>query len=456
MMNPEPGQQTGRFQEGNRGVAVIGGGLAGSEAAWQLAARGIPTTLYEMRPMAFTPAHHTGNLAELVCSNSLRANSTTNAVGLLKEEMRRLGSLIIACADANRIPAGEALAVDRLGFSRMVTERITAHPLINLVREEACSLPEKGIAILATGPLTSPAMAKVLQGFNGARDLYFYDAAAPLLLAESVDQGKGFWASRYDKGEKDYFNCPMTEGEYTRFYKALLEARVTPARDFEEERFFEGCMPVEVLAKRGPKTLLFGPMKPVGLTDPKDGRRPFAVVQLRQDDRGRLLFNMVGFQTRLARPEQERVFTMVPALSGAEFARYGMVHRNTYINSPVLLTADGRLKRKEHVFVAGQMIGVEGYVESAASGLAAGINAGLAYQGKQTVAFPAETAIGALLRYIVNAEPANFQPMNINFGLMPPIDNPPKNKKEKNQMLAGRALASLSVFAKGLSVRSRA
>ncbi|MDR0469779.1 MAG: FADH(2)-oxidizing methylenetetrahydrofolate--tRNA-(uracil(54)-C(5))-methyltransferase TrmFO [Peptococcaceae bacterium] len=430
----------------SEGVKVIGGGLAGSEAAWQLAKRGIPVILYEMRPAANTPAHHTEELAELVCSNSLRANSITNAVGLLKEEMRRLDSLIIACADANQVPAGEALAVDRHGFSQMVTQRISSHPLIELRREEVCELPDEGIGILATGPLTSPAMAMELQRLSGARDLYFYDAAAPLVQTESLDQSKGFWASRYGKGEKDYFNCPMTEEEYTAFYEALISARVTPARDFEEERFFEGCMPVEVLAKRGIKTLLFGPMKPVGLEDPESGRRPYAVVQLRQDDSACLLMNIVGFQTRLARPEQERVFGMIPALAKAEYARYGMVHRNTFINSPSMLEADGRLKGREGLFAAGQMTGVEGYVESAASGLAAGINAGLVYKGLPTAIYPAETALGALLRYIVTAEEKHFQPMNVNFGLMPPLPDPPRDKKRKNQMYADRAFKALDRF----------
>ena len=424
-------------------VMVIGGGLAGSEAAWQLAARGVPVTLYEMRPFKSTPAHHTQDMAELVCSNSLRANATTNAVGLLKEEMRRLGSLIISCADANRVPAGEALAVDREGFSRMVTERLLSQPLIDIRREEVHSLQPDRITVLATGPLTSPAMAQALQGLSGARDLYFYDAAAPLVLTESIDQTKGFWASRYDKGEKDYFNCPMTKEEYDLFYDALVSARVTPPRDFEEERFFEGCMPVEVLAKRGPKTLLFGPMKPVGLADPADGRRPYAVVQLRQDDAACRLMNIVGFQTRLARPEQERVFSMIPALVNAEYARYGMVHRNTFINSPAMLEADGRFREMRLVFPAGQMTGVEGYVESAASGLAMGVNAALAYQGLPGAVFPPETATGSLLNYIVTAEPKRFQPMNINFGLMPPLPDPPRDKKIKQQMYADRALRSL-------------
>ena len=431
-------------------VTVIGGGLAGCEAAWQIAGRGVPVRLYEMRPQTPSPAHHTDDLAELVCSNSLRANSITSAVGLLKEEMRRLGSLILACADANRVPAGEALAVDRRGFSQMVTRLISGHPRIELRREEVRSLPEGGPTVLAAGPLASPALAEVLLSLGGARDLYFYDAAAPLVLTESLDQAKGFWASRYDKGEKDYFNCPMTKQEYDLFYEALTAAEVRLPGDIEEERYFEGCMPVEVLAGRGRRTLLFGPMKPVGLTDPADGRRPYAVAQLRRDDADGRLMNIVGFQTRLTRPEQDRVFRMIPALRDASFARYGMVHRNTYINAPAMLEADGRLKAKEHVFVAGQISGVEGYVESAASGLAMGINAALAYHGLPTRPFPRETAIGALLHYIVSAQSKTFQPMNINFGLLPEPAFPPRDKKEKNAMIAHRALQALAVHQEAL------
>ena len=431
-------------------VTVIGGGLAGCEAAWQIAGRGVPVRLYEMRPQTPSPAHHTDDLAELVCSNSLRANSITSAVGLLKEEMRRLDSLVLACADANRVPAGEALAVDRDGFSQMMTRLICAHPHIELCREEVRTLPESGVTVLAAGPLASPALAEALLSLGGARDLYFYDAAAPLVLTESLDQAEGFWASRYDKGEKDYFNCPMTQQEYDTFYDALTEADVRLPRDFEEERYFEGCMPVEVLAGRGRQTLLFGPMKPVGLTNPTDGRRPYAVVQLRRDDRDGRLMNIVGFQTRLTRPEQDRVFRLIPALREASFARYGMVHRNTYINAPVMLEADGRLKTKEHVFVAGQISGVEGYVESAASGLAMGINAALAYRGLPTTLFPRETAIGALLHYIVNAQPKAFQPMNINFGLLPAPEFLPKGKKEKNAAIAQRALDALAVYKEAL------
>lgn len=427
-------------------VKVIGAGLAGTEAAWQLLTRGIPVELWEMRPGVKSPAHHTGDFAELVCSNSLKADGLTSAAGLLKEEARRLGSLIMACADAARIPAGQALAVDRNEFSAMVTKKLEEHPLIRVRREEAGAIPESGITVLATGPLTSPRMTEALRESREVGELFFYDAAAPLLYIDSIDQSKGFWASRYDKGGGDYFNCPMTKEEYDGFYEALIDARLTLPEDFEEDRYFEACVPVEVLAKRGPKTLLFGPMKPVGLEDPRDGRRPYAVVQLRRDDKAMALVNMVGFQTRLARPEQERVFRAIPALAKAKFARYGMIHRNTYINSPAALLPDGRLRRAEHVFVAGQMTGVEGYIESTVSGLAAGINAALAYKGTRAKVFPRVSAIGSLLSYIIEADPENFQPMNINFALFPPLDDKIKDKKEKNREIARRALLAIDAF----------
>lgn len=425
-------------------VAVIGAGLAGSEASWQLARRGVPVTLYEMRPKETTPAHKTEDFAELVCSNSLRGASLENAVGLLKEEMRRLDSLIIRCADACRVPAGGALAVDREGFSRMVTRELSSHPLIQVVREEIKTLPTEGVTVLATGPLSSPAISAELAKLGDGQELYFYDAAAPVVTLESLDTAKGYWASRYDKGDKDYFNCPMDKEEYLAFYEALTSAEVHPAKDFEKEKFFEGCMPVEVLAGRGPKTLLFGPLKPVGLDDPVTGRRPYAVVQLRQDDGARTLLNMVGFQTRLTRPEQRRVFRMIPALENAEFARYGMVHRNTFLNSPKLSLPTGQLKALPNVLTAGQMTGVEGYVESAASGLAMGINACRMFRQLEPLVFPPETAIGALLRYIVTAEPRHFQPMNISFGLLPALPDAPRDKKEKNRLLTERALGSLN------------
>jgi methylenetetrahydrofolate--tRNA-(uracil-5-)-methyltransferase len=421
-------------------VNIIGGGLAGSEAAWQLVRRNIPVNIYEMRPYKQTPAHKTGDFAELVCSNSLRAQGLTNAVGLLKEEMRRLDSLIMNCADYHSLPAGGALAVDREAFAQSVTRRLAEHPLVTIHRQEITQLPSEGITILATGPLTSPALTEHLMQITNMEQLYFYDAAAPIVTVESLDMAEGFWGSRYDKGDKDYFNCPMTKEQYMDFYEALISAKVTPARDFEKEIFFEGCMPVEVLASRGPQTLLFGPLKPVGLQDPRKQQRPFAVVQLRQDDGAGTLMNMVGFQTRLTRPEQQRVFRMIPGLAQAEFVRYGMVHRNTFLNSPELLLQTGQLKKMPKVLVAGQVSGVEGYVESAASGLAAGINASRLALGKEPIIFPEEMALGSLLRYIVNTAAKNFQPMNVNFGLLSALDNPPRDKKMKNECLVKRAL----------------
>lgn len=427
-------------------VTIIGAGLAGSEAAWQLLKRGIPVRLYEMRPLQTTPAHHSPYFAELVCSNSLRSDDLGNAVGLLKEEMRQLDSLIIQCADAHRVPAGGALAVDREGFSRAVTEQLMGHPLLEVVHEELQDLPLENLTILATGPLTSPALTKHLLEITHSESLYFYDAAAPIVYADSLDEEKGFWASRYDKGDKDYFNCPMSEEEYRRFYEALCDASVTPARDFEKEIFFEGCMPVEVLASRGVDTLRFGPLKPVGLQDPRKEEKPYAVVQLRQDDAAKALMNIVGFQTRLTRPEQRRVFRMIPGLEQAEFARYGMVHRNTFINAPMLLDSEGRLKARPNVLVAGQVSGVEGYVESAASGLMAGLHASRLYEGKAPLLLPEETAMGALAHYIVTSDPKGFQPMNVTFGLMPAIEGKIRDKKRKKEIIAQRALAALANY----------
>lgn len=426
-------------------VVVIGAGLAGAEAAWQLAKRGIPVRLYEMRPGKMTPAHHTGYFAELVCSNSLRSDRLENAVGLLKEEMRCLDSLIMACAEEARVPAGGALAVDREIFARLVTERLSSHPLVEVVREEVTSLPEKEITVLATGPLTSEAMSRHLQSITGEEYFYFYDAAAPIVTAASIDMDKAFRASRYGRGE-DYINCPLTEEEYRRFWEALVTAETVPLKSFEKEIFFEGCMPVEVLAARGPDTLRFGPMKPVGLIDPRTGREPYAVVQLRQDNRDGTLYNMVGFQTRLKWGEQERVFRMIPALARAEFVRLGVVHRNTYINSPRLLLPTLQLKKYPHVFVAGQISGVEGYVESAAMGLVAGINASRRYRGLAEVVFPPETAMGSLIRYITTADPRNFQPMNVTYGLFPPLPRRVKDRRQRNELLAQRALDQLAHF----------
>ena len=432
-------------------VKIIGGGLAGCEAAWQLVRRNIPVEIYEMRPEQPTPAHRSGKFAELVCSNSLRAQGIGNAVGVLKEEMRRLDSLIMACADLHQVPAGGALAVDREAFSQEVTQRLEAHPLVTIHRQEVKELPVAGITVLATGPLTSDALIQNLIETTGSKQFYFYDAAAPIVTVESLDLEEGFWLSRYDKGEKDYFNCPMNREQYQIFYDALVSAVVTPARAFEKEIFFEGCMPVEVLAGRGPQTLLFGNLKPVGLQDPRKEERPYAVVQLRQDDGACTLMNMVGFQTRLTRPEQQRVFRLIPGLGHAEFARYGMVHRNTFLNSPELLLPTGQFKKFPNVLVAGQLSGVEGYVESAASGLAAGINSGLMFHNKEAITFPEASAIGSLLRYIVTTDAKHFQPMNITFGLMPPLEVKIRDKKAKNEQLANRALAAIDQFKLKLS-----
>lgn len=428
-----------------RKVTVIGAGLAGSEAAWQIASRGVPVTLYEMRPVRMTPAHQTEQFAELVCSNSLRARSLTNAVGVLKEEMRRLDSLIIREADNSAVPAGGALAVDRDLFSGGVTRALREHPLIEIRQEEVTDIPD-GITIVATGPLTSPDLSARLKTLFGEQYLYFYDAAAPIIEKESIDMDKVFTASRYGKGEAAYLNCPMNEEEFAVFHEALVTAERAPLKDFEKEIYFEGCMPIEVLASRGMDTLRFGPLKPVGLTDPRTGRRPHAVVQLRQDNAAGTLYNLVGFQTHLKWGEQKRVLSLIPGLEEAEIVRYGVMHRNTFINSPRLLEANYRLKGSESLFVAGQMTGVEGYVESAAAGLVAGINAARMAHGQTPAVFPAETVIGSLARYITETEPRHFQPMNANFGLLPPLAERIRNKKERYERLGERALASLESF----------
>lgn len=435
-------------------VLVVGGGLAGAEAAWQLAKRGIEVEIWEMRPHKLTPAHHTGYLAELVCSNSLRANNLENAVGLLKEEMRRIGSLVMRCADANRIPAGGALAVDREAFAKMVTESLEQHPLVRLVREEVAELPRKDVTIVATGPLTSDRLAESIQRFTGEDYLYFYDAAAPIVTAKSLNYQKVFRASRYGKGGADYLNCPMNEEEYHRFYRALVTAETHPLHCFEREVYFEGCMPVEVMAARGEQTLLFGPLKPVGLVDPRTGRQPFAVVQLRQDNQEGTLYNMVGFQTRLKWGEQERVFRMIPGLEEAEFVRFGVMHRNTYINSPRILRPSMQALQEDRLFFAGQITGVEGYVESASNGLVAGINAARLVRGLDPVVFPPTTAHGALCHYITSAVPDTFQPMNVTFGLMPPLESRIKGKKARNEKLAARALQHLEAFIKANRIMS--
>jgi len=430
-------------------VNVVGAGLAGSEAAWQLAKRGMNVRLYEMRPVKQTPAHHTDKFAELVCSNSLRANSLTNAVGVLKEEMRMLDSVIIGSADASSVPAGGALAVDRHDFAARVTEQVKNHPNVTVINEEVVGIPE-GPTIIATGPLTSEALSQGLKQLTGEEYLYFYDAAAPIIEKESINMDKVYLKSRYDKGEAAYLNCPMTEEEFNRFYEALIEAETVPIKEFEKEVFFEGCMPIEVMANRGRKTMLFGPMKPVGLENPKTGKRPYAVVQLRQDDAAGTLYNIVGFQTHLKWGPQKEVIKLIPGLENAEIVRYGVMHRNTFINSPKVLKATYQFKNREDLFFAGQMTGVEGYVESAASGLIAGINAAKIVLGESPVKFPAETAMGSMAHYITTTNAKNFQPMNANFGLLPSLPGKIKNKQERNEALANRALETIQKFVKNL------
>lgn len=426
-------------------VTIIGAGLAGSEAAWQLARRGIPVRLVEMRPGAATPAHHTAYFGELVCSNSLRAAALTNAVGLLKEEMRRLDSVIMACADAHSVPAGGALAVDRMGYAAAVTETVRNHPLIEVVEERIDAIPEEGIVIIATGPLTDGALAEDIERFCGGEGLHFYDAAAPIVSKDSLDMSVVYRASRYGKGEAAYLNCPMDEEEYKAFQQALASAETAEVHGFENKKVFEGCMPIEVMAQRGEDTMRFGPMKPVGLPDPRTGKDPYAVVQLRQDNAEGTMYNIVGFQTHLKWGEQRRVFGMIPGLEKAEFIRYGVMHRNTYIDSPDLLTAAMESRTRPGLFFAGQMTGVEGYVESAASGIAAAYGAAARVNGEEPVPFPRETAIGSLTHYISHYEGKNFQPMNVNFGLMPPLEKRVP-KKEKNGRIARRALAALDAF----------
>lgn len=425
-------------------IAIIGGGLAGSEAAWQAAQAGVAVRLYEMRDgQKSTPAHKTDQFAELVCSNSLRGNSLGNAVGVLKEEMRRMDSLILTAADATAVPAGGALAVDRNLFSQKVTEMIENHPLITVVKEEVTKIPD-GPAIIASGPLTSEKLAEQIKEYTNTEDLYFYDAAAPIIEKNSIDMDKVYLKSRYDKGEAAYLNCPMNKEEFEAFYEALVSAEVAPLKEFEKEKFFEGCMPIEVMAKRGIKTMLFGPMKPVGLEDPKTGKRPYAVVQLRQDNAAASLYNIVGFQTHLKWGEQKRVFQMIPGLENAEIVRYGVMHRNTFLNSPKLLEPTFQFKGRSDLFFAGQMTGVEGYVESAASGLMAGINIARLIHGKDLFVFPEETALGSLAHYITHSESKHFQPMNVNFGIFKELPTRIKNKKERYEALANRALEQLA------------
>ena len=423
-------------------VKVIGAGLAGSEAAWQLANRGIEVQLYEMRPVKKSPAHHTGDFAELVCSNSLRGDRLENAVGLLKEELRRVGSLIMECAEATRVEAGGALAVDRHGFSRMVTEKIKNHPNITVISEEVTEVPE-GPVIIATGPLTSDAMSDAIGRYFGGENeyLHFFDAAAPLVTAESIDMDLAWWQSRYDRGTPDYINCALNKEQYEAFVQELTTAQEAEVHGFEDNNVFEGCMPVEVMARRGFETLRYGPLKPVGLVDPNTGREPYAVVQLRQDNAAKTVFNLVGFQTHLKFGEQKRVFSMIPALKNAEFVRYGVMHQNTFLQSPKLLDRYYADRRNPLVAFAGQMTGVEGYVESTASGYLAAVAMAAKLQDRQLPDFPKTTAIGALGLYISDSSIENFQPMNINFSIIAPLEKRIRKKAEKNLAISNRSLA---------------
>jgi methylenetetrahydrofolate--tRNA-(uracil-5-)-methyltransferase len=462
-------------------VRIVGGGLAGSEAAWQAASRGVPVTLHEMRPVRATAVHKTDKLAELVCSNSFRGDKLDNAVGLLKEEMRRLGSLVMRAADASRVPAGAALAVDRERFSETITATLQQHPLVTIVRDEVVSIPESSErepVVIATGPLTSEALSADLARLVGSDHLYFYDAISPIVLAESVDRSKVFRASRWnrslrsperlalqrstaegarafqasapscgiDDGQGDYLNCPLTREDYERFYDALVAAESATVHDFDKEKFFEGCLPIEVMAHRGRDTLRFGPMKPVGLTDPRTGREPYACVQLRQDNLAGDHFSLVGFQTQIKWGEQARVLRLIPGLEQAEFVRFGMVHRNTYVNGPTVLDATWQVRSRPTLLFAGQMSGVEGYVESAASGLVAGINAAAIARGEAPAAAPRTTALGALAYYVSHAAPSHYQPSNITFGIMPPLAARLKGKQLRNEALSARALADLQAW----------
>jgi methylenetetrahydrofolate--tRNA-(uracil-5-)-methyltransferase len=426
-------------------IVIIGGGLAGSEAAWQAANRGAKVTLYEMRPKEQTAAHKTGHLAELVCSNSLGSTEIQSAPGILKEEMRRLGSLIIKTADEVRVPAGAALAVDRDLFAQKVTQALEGHPNIRILHEPVSEIPPDCAAIVATGPLTTDALAEHLKNLTHAKHLYFYDAISPIVDADSIDMNVVFRASRYDKGS-DYLNCPMTEAEYDAFYKALLEAEKVVPKDFEKVPYFEGCIPIEVMAERGRDTMMFGPMKPVGLVDPRTNARPYAVVQLRMENRHGTCYNLVGFQTKLTYGAQKRVLRMIPGLQNAEFLRYGSVHRNTFVNAPTLLRDTLQLKSAGRVFLAGQLVGVEGYTEAAATGGLAGLNAARGLIGKDLVVPPETTAHGALLKYITASDPRHFQPMNTNFGLFPPLPSRIRDKQERQRRIGQRALEDFAAW----------
>ncbi len=428
-------------------IRVIGGGLAGTEAAYQIAKRGIKVKLYEMKPSVFSPAHSNKNLAEIVCSNSFKSNSITNACGLLKEELRRLDSLLIKCADQTSVPAGQALAVDRDKFSKLVTEEIEKLENVEIIRKEFSDSIEKedSITIIATGPLTSEKMEKQILKLTGEDKLYFYDAAAPIVTKDSINMNIAFYGDRYGKeGDSSYINLPFTKEEYLNFYNELINAEVVNLHEFEKREIFEGCMPIEVMAKRGEDTIRFGPLKPVGFTDPRTAKRPYAIVQLRQDNEEGTLYNLVGFQTNLKFGEQKRVFSMIPGLENAEFIRYGVMHRNTYINSPILLNSTFNLKNNKNVFFAGQITGVEGYVESIAAGLCAGINASNLYTNNSLISFPEETVIGALAKYISSPN-KKFQPMNANFGILPPLQEKIKDKQERYKKMADRSLGNINL-----------
>ena len=433
-------------------ITIIGAGLAGCEAAWQAARAGLQVTLYEMKPQRFSEAHQSAGLGELVCSNSLRGAGLQNAVGCLKEELRRCDSLIMAAADATAVPAGGALAVDRELFSAELTNKIEEHPAIDLVREEISDIPTEGPVIIATGPLTSDILAANIARLTGNDHLYFYDAIAPIVEADSIDYEVAWRASRYDKGGDDYINCPLSEEQYRQFVNDLKSAATVPYRDFEKGIHFEGCMPIEIMAARGDETLAFGPMKPVGLPDPRTGREPYAVVQLRMENREGTLYNIVGFQTKLTYPEQRRIFRAIPGLEGAEFARLGSMHRNTFINAPTCLNKNQQFKANERIMFAGQITGVEGYVESAASGFLAGLTVGRLLNDKQGIQPPPTTALGALLTHLGEADPKNFQPMNVNYGLFPPLAERKKGKRSDRRLaMAERALADLDEWWKKLS-----
>ncbi len=421
-------------------IVIVGGGLAGSEAAWQAANRGARVTLYEMRPKEMTKAHKTGGLAELVCSNSLGSVDPQNAPGVLKEEMRRLGSLIVASAEQARVPAGSALAVDRDQFSLKVTQALEGHPNIRILHEEIAEIPTDCLCIIATGPLTSDKLSQAIRAVTQSQHLYFFDAISPIIDADSINMDIVFRASRYDKGGDDYLNCPMTEEQYNTFYDTLMAAERVQPKEFEKTPYFEACIPIEVMAERGRQTMQFGPLKPVGLEDPRTGVRPYAVVQLRTENVHRTCYNMVGFQTKLTYPEQKRVFRLIPGLEQAEFLRYGSLHRNTFINSPQLLLNTLQFKARGTLFFAGQLVGVEGYTESAAMGGLAGINAARALAGLPLVTPPPTTAHGCLVSHVALSDPRHFQPMNTNFGLFPPLSSPPRDKEKKRQMIAQRAL----------------